>query len=250
MAWHSIHLKKRETVKASADDENGVIRESITSIEQKLADLGYVLKINTDFQEFRRHLSEIGMYDSPIFDPDEHDLTRDAFWLQVIDSHGNTIACHAERVFTCADFVSEKVETDQIWFSRGVGLETQKWRTKVNHPPIVLRGRVSLAGSMFVDRQHRGTGVSLYLPYLSRSICLDTYATDWNTGLVRDNILNSRIPTLYYGYPRTALLFSGTLPRSTGPFQDIHLCWISREESIEKIRELSSHPRYPLNLAR
>lgn len=233
----------------SVEHRKDVIQESIRCIEEKIADLGYILKVNRDFHAFRAHLAKIGMYDSPIFDPDEHDLSRDAFWLQVIDGRGDTVACHAERVFTCMDFVSEKVETDHIWFSRGVGIETHKWRTKVSHPPVVLAGRISLAGSMFVDRQHRGTGMSLYLPYLSRSICLTAYGTDWNTGLVRDNILNSRIPTLYYGYPRTAFLFSGTLPRSSGPFQDIHLCWINRAESIEKIFELATHPRYPVKFA-
>ncbi len=225
-----------------------IISSSIERIASRIESLGYTLRENTDFYEFRAHLAKIGMYDSPIFDPDAHDLSVDAFWLQVIDSRGETVACHAERVFTCSDFVAEKVETDQIWFTRGVQIPTEQWRTRVTPPPLVLGGRVSLAGSMFVDREHRGTGVSLYLPYLSRSICLSRYGTNWNTGLVRENILNSRIPTLYYGYPRTALLFSGTLPRSTGAFQDIHLCWISRDESVGKLRELSAHPRYPIDV--
>jgi hypothetical protein len=101
---------------------------------------------------------------------------------------------------------------------------------------------------MFVKKEHRGTGVALYLPYLSRSIFMRTLGTDWNTGLVRENILKSRIPTEYYGYPRTSLIFSGTLPRTKSAFTDIHLCWISRQESIEKLRQLAMHPRYPVTI--
>lgn len=231
------------------DQSLDVFDRSIDAINEKLRDIGYRVHVNESFYDFRRHLAAVGMYESPIFDPDEHDLSSDAFWLQVEDGTGRIVACHAERMFTCHDFVAEKVETDQIWSSRGIDAERSSWRTEIQHPPVVLSGRVALAGSMFVDPEHRGTGVSLYLPYLSRSIAISKYGADWNTGLVRDNILNSRIPTLYYGYPRTALLFSGRLPRSNTSFQDIHLCWISRSESADKLHELAQHPRYPVTFA-
>jgi hypothetical protein len=227
----------------------GIVVRSIDAFNQKMREIGYKVYVNESFFDFRRHLANVGMYESPIFDPDEHDLSSDAFWLQVEDKAGRIVACHAERLFTCSDFVAEKVETDQIWASRGIDAERSSWRTEIQHPPVVLSGRVALAGSMFVDPEHRGTGVSLYLPYLSRSIAISKYGANWNTGLVRDNILNSRIPTLYYGYPRTALLFSGRLPRSNTSFQDIHLCWISRSESADKLHELARHPRYPLTFA-
>lgn len=225
-----------------------IFARSIAAIEAQIAGLGYKVTANESFYDFRRHLADVGMYESPIFDPDEHDLSSDAFWLQVEDKSGRIIACHAERVFTCDDFVTQKVESDKIWFSRGLKTESSTWRTEIHHPPLVLSGRVALAGSMFVDPEHRGTGISLYLPYLSRSISIHRYGVDWNTGLVRENILNSRIPTLYYGYPRTALLFSGRLPRTNTNFQDIHLCWISRIESAQKLTELANHPRYPVDV--
>lgn len=234
----------RASIDATKGDE--LIEKSILLIEEKIRSSGYEVCINRDFYALRDYINSVGAYDSPIFDPDEHDLKTNALWLQVKSKDGTTVASHAERAFECRDFVSEFIETDRIWFAKGVDIETHKWRTKIHHPSVVLSGNVSIAGSMFVRKEHRGTGVSLYLPYLSRSIFMRDHKTDWNTGLVRENILNSRIPTEYYGYPRTALVFSGTLPRTNSAFTDIHLCWISRQESIERLRQLANHPRYPI----
>lgn len=228
--------------------DHDLFSKSIDAIKGEIHAAGYSMHVNYSFIEFRAHLAKNGMYESPIFDPDEHDLTKDAFWLQIFDSDGKTIACHAERIFDCTDFVREYVATDKIWFSKSTGPDPKSWRTEVKYPSVTLSGRVGLAGSMFVDPAHRGTGLSLFLPYLSRSICIHTHKTDWNTGLVRENILHSRIPTLYYGYPRTEFLFSGTLPRASTAFQDIHLCWISKPESAEKLRQLKDHPRYAVDV--
>ena len=233
---------------ASIEASNQFIDKSINAIEEKIRCAGYSVRQNKDFYELRDYINSVGAYDSPIFDPDEHDLKSGAFWLQVMSKNGETVASHAERMFKCGNFVTEFIETDRIWFSRGIDTETSKWRTAIRHPPVVLAGNVSIAGSMFVKKEHRGTGVALYLPYLSRSIFMRTLGTDWNTGLVRENILKSRIPTEYYGYPRTSLIFSGTLPRTKSAFTDIHLCWISRQESIEKLRQLAMHPRYPVTI--
>ncbi len=235
--------------RATDAENNNLVKKSISVIEEKIRDSGYEVHINENFYELRHYINSVGAYDSPIFDPDEQDLKNKAFWIQVKSKDGTTVASHAERVFDCHDFVSEVIETDRIWFAAGEKMDRRLWRTEIHHPPIKLSGKVSIAGSMFVRKEHRGTGVSLYLPYLSRSIFLDSYKTDWNTGLVRENILKSRIPTEYYGYPRTSLVFSGTLPRTTGAFTDIHLCWISRQESVEKLRQLAQHPRYPVAIA-
>jgi hypothetical protein len=230
------------------DHESDFIAKSIRAIEEKISFSGYEVRQNTNFYELRDYINSVNAYDSPIFDPDEHDLRNGAFWLQVVTKEGETIASHAERMFSCRDFVTEFIDTDLIWFEKTAKIERSTWRTKIQHPPTILDGNVSIAGSMFVKKEHRGTGLSLYLPHLSRSIFMNRFGTNWNTGLVRENILNSRIPTEYYGYPRTALLFSGTLPRTTGAFTDIHLCWISRSESIEQIRRLGAHTRYPVNV--
>ena len=215
-------------------------------LTEEIARRGFNIAVDDDLHGLRRYLTSVGAYDNPSFDPREHDLSHSAFWLRIEDSHGKIVASHAERIYKCADFVSEIIETDRIWFDRGVQTPKREWRTEVVHPPVKIRGSIGFAGGMFIVPEHRGSGLSVFLPYLSRSLCLRNYVTDWHTGLVRQNIAASPVPIGYYGFPRTTHLFHGTIPRTAGEFKDLHLCWMTREEGFMRLYELPTHPRYPV----
>ena len=64
--------------------------------------------------------------------------------------------------------------------------------------------------------------------------------------VLRENIARTRVATEYYGFPRTTHLFFGTIPRTTGDFKDLHLCWMDRAESLQRLHELPRHARYPV----
>lgn len=225
-----------------------LLQQSIDRIAEEIARRGYNLAVDDDMSGLQHYLEQAGAYPNPSFDPTVHDLSSNAFWLRVEDSQGRTVASHAERIFQCADFVQEVIESDRIWFEAGVPNTTSAWRSAIVPPSAKISGTVGYAGAMFVLPEHRGSGLSLFLPYFSRSLCLRNYKTDWHTGLIHLNIANSPIPTAYYGYPRTAHIFSGVCPRTSGGFKDVHLCWMNRQESIEKLHELPHHQRYPVNL--
>ena len=223
-----------------------LVAASVTAIEEACARAGFRVAVDNDMFALRRYLQACGAYDNPSFDPNEHDLSRDAFWLRAEDASGRIVASHAERIYRCRDFVQEIIETDRVWFDKGVALETSTWRSAVTHPPVPISGTIGFAGGMFVQPEHRGSGLALYLPYLSRSLCLRDHGTDWHTGLVRENIARTRVATEYYGFPRTTHLFFGTIPRTTGDFKDLHLCWMDRAESLRRLHEMPSHARYPV----
>jgi hypothetical protein len=225
-----------------------LLQQSIDRLSEEIAARGFNIAVDDDFHGLRRYLRAVGAYDNPSFDPDEHDLSSNAFWLRVEDSRGKIVASHAERIYQCQDFVSEVIESDRVWFDRGVSTPRREWRTEVTHPPVKIGGNVGFAGGMFIQPDHRGAGLSVFLPYFSRSLCMRNYATDWHTGLVRQNIAASPVPTGYYGFPRTTHLFDGTIPRTAGGFKDLHLCWMTREEGFVRLQELPSHPRYPVAL--
>lgn len=225
-----------------------LLQVSIDRLTDAIARLRLNVTIDDDFRVLRRYLTSQGAYDNPSFDPDEHDLTRDAFWIRIETSSGQIVASHAERIYHCDDFVTEIIATDRIWFDAGVPVPTSEWRTAVHFPPVRIDGAIGFAGGMYVQPPFRGSGLAVYLPYLSRSLCLKNFSTNWHTGLVRQNIAASPVPTQYYGYPRMTHLFDGTIPRTTGEFKDLHLCWMSRTESFERLRNLPTHPRYPVYL--
>jgi hypothetical protein len=227
---------------------NALLQESIDRIIEEIARRGFNLAVDDDMHGLQQYLSNSGAYPNPSFDPNVHDLTSNAFWLRVEDKNGRVIASHAERIYKCQDFVEEIIESDRIWFETGVPQAKETWRTDLTRPATIIAGSIGYAGAMFVQPDHRGSGLALFLPYLSRSLCLRNYKTDWHTGLIHLNIANSPIPTSYYGYPRTAHIFSGTCPRTSGGFKDVHLCWMDRGESIEKLCALPNHPRYPVAL--
>jgi hypothetical protein len=227
---------------------NLVLQESIENIIDAITSLKLSITIDDDMSGLQRYLANSGAYPNPSFDPGVSDLRSDAFWLRIEDSNGRVIASHAERIFSCDDFINDIVATDELWFARGINESPESWRTAITAPPVHISGKVGYAGGMFIQKEHRGSGLALFLPYLSRSLCLRNYQTQWHTGLVHLNIASSPVPTLCYGYPRTSMIFHGRCPRTTGEFKEVHLCWMSREESIEKIYDLPHHDRYPVNI--
>jgi hypothetical protein len=225
----------------------GLLQRSVDRMVEKIATLGLSLVVENDFEDLRAHLAAQGAVVNPSFDPQHHDLA-DGFWLRVVDAVGDTVACHAERIYRTPDFVGEFIETGRLWHPDGVPGPTAAWRGAITRPERLIAGNVAYAGSMLIRTDHRGAGLSLLLPYLSRSLCLRNYATDFHTGIVRQSLAGSRVPTQGYGFPRTTLCFRGVLPGVKGPFEDVHLCWMSREEGFAKLAELPRHPRFPVEL--
>jgi len=225
----------------------GFLQLCIEGITEEMFKGGYSISIEHDFERLRDHLSTQGAVINPSFDPAEHDLAQ-AFWLRVDDQEGQTIACHAERIYSTDDFVSEFLASGRLWWHRTSPIPAETWRGQLAELPICLRGNVAYAGSMLISKPHRGRGLSLFLPYLSRALCLRNYRTSFHTGLVRESLAGSAVPTGNYGFPRTTPIFRGTLPGLIGPYEQVHLCWMDRHEGFARLTSLPEHPKFPIDL--
>lgn len=228
-------------------DDRGFIQHCIDKISERVAELGYNISIEQSFDDLKEHLASQGAVINPSFDPQEHDLD-DAFWLRVSDEDGATVACHAERIYTTRDFVGDYLDTGRLWWQRSPAKAPETWRDEIQAPPITLSGTVAYAGSMLISKPHRGRGLSLLLPYLSRALCIRNYGTDFHTGIVRESLAGSVVPTGNYGFPRTTPIFKGTLPGLHGAKEQVHLCWMNQREGIERFSLLPIHPKFPVNL--
>lgn len=233
----------------SIDEQDyfGLAQLTIDAIQEEIRRLGYEATIENNFDDLREHLINEGAVINPSFDPSEHDLA-DAFWLRIEDENGSTVACHAERVYETDDFVAEYIDAGRLWWHRSAVASPSTWRDQVTAPPVRLCGRVAYAGSMLIAQAHRGRGLSLFLPYLSRALCFRNYGTNFHTGIVRERLAGSSVPTSNYGFPRTTPIFNGTLPGLNGPFERVHLCWMNRSEGLSQFRKLPNHPKFPVSI--
>jgi hypothetical protein len=224
----------------------GLLQQSIEAISERIAALHLSLVVERDFNRLRDFLRAAGgAFIYPTFDPDLNDLNRDSFWLRLIDVDGVTVASHAERVFETADFY-DLIESGELWF--GVNAQRRMpQRLRLMRPQTGIAGTVGHAGSLWVEPRHRGLGLSLYLPYLSRSLCLRNLGTDFHTGLVFKSLAGSRVPTAYYGYPHVQLIIRDHFP-PTKRDEEVYICHISREESLAKLRALAGHAEFPVPL--
>lgn len=231
----------------SSAQEFRFLQSCIDRLTEAISERGFSLVIEDDFEDLKSHLASQSAVINPSFDPEEHDL-GDAFWLRVTDSLGSTVACHAERIYRASDFVTDYVETGRLWWQKHAPRPHVEWRDEITKPPIQLAGTVAYAGSMLIAKPHRGIGLSLILPYLSRALCLRNYHTDFHTGLVRQSLAGSVVPTDNYGFPRTSPIFRGLLPGLQGDFEQVHLCWLTRREGFERLRALPNHPKFPISI--
>lgn len=237
-----------------AADGGAMINEGLTfqflqgcidNLTSAVTAMGFNLSVEDDFTDLKSHLHGQSAVINPTFDPDEHDL-QDAFWLRVSDPFGKTIACHAERIYRTDDFVTDYIESGRLWWNRSQARPAPEWRGAVEPPPIRISGSVAYAGSMLIAKEHRGVGLSLILPYLSRALCLRNFHTDFHTGIVRQSLAGSVVPTSNYGYPRTTPVFRGLLPGVKGEFESVHLCWLTRDEGVNGFNLLPTHPKFPI----
>jgi len=226
-----------------SDRDFGLLQQSIDAIMAKIASLNLSLVIESDFQKLQDYLEEHSPSINPTFNPAYNDLTKNGFWFRVIDDRGTTVACHADRIFLVNDFC-DLLETGELWFDGGFR-NRSLGRLPIIRPPTRIGGAVSHSGSLWVDPSYRGKGLSLYLPYLSRSLLLRNYETEFHTGVVFRSLAGSQVPTANYGYPHVEICIDGYFP-PTGREEQIYLCYVSQAESLQILRRLPWHPMFPV----
>lgn len=230
---------------ALSNRDFALLQTSIDAIMEKIAEAHLSLSIETDFRGLADFLSENGAYVYQCFNTKLWPLDGDCFWFRIFDMHGRTVASHADRIYETDDFCG-LMESGELWYSNGRAA-LNGHEVKIKRPPVTISGKVGHSGSMWVHPQHRGKGLSLYLPYLSRSLCLRNFNTDYHTGFVFKGLYGTKVPRSFYGYPHVELCIDGYCP-PTSRDDELYLCWISQQEAIDMLRTLPTHPEFPVAL--
>lgn len=230
--------------------EFGLLQQYIDAIMEKIAGEGLSLVIETDFSKLMEFMESVSYpFRNPTFDPDCSDLSRDAFWLRVVDANGVTVACHAERIFETDSF-HDLVASGKLWHRDGI-----KWggervpELAIRQIAVDIHGRVAHAGSMWIRPQMRKRGLSLYLPYLSRALCLRNYDATYLCGFVLQGLAGSKVPKLAYGFPHMEQYLSGWFPPTKRHEDSVFICYQNVPEGVERFNELPDHPAYPVAVA-
>lgn len=234
---------------ALTDQEFALLQKSIDAIMEKIASLHLALSIETDFRALNKYLRDSGSYIYPSFDPARARIDGDCFWFRLTDIHGQIVASHADRIFRTDDFC-DMIESGEVWFA-DPKTSLEGHHVTVVRPPVKMAGTIGHSGSLWVDKAYRGNGLSVFLPYLSRSLCLRNFSTDFHTGFVFQGLGTSKVPRDYYGYPHVDLCLTEYCPPSVKPgkMEPLYLCWISQAEAIERLRALEKHSLFPLDMS-
>jgi len=225
--------------------EFGLLQQSIDAIMHKIAELHLSVVTESNFDALQAFLAANDADRNPTFNPAFSDIERDAFWFRVIDDRGATVACHADRIFRLDDF-GDLLESGRLWYRDGFGPHSPV-DVRVDRPSIRVGGTVSHSGSLYVHPRSRGCGLSLYLPYLSRSVLLRNFHTTYHTGVVFKSLASSRVPTANYGYPHVDPCLNGFFP-PTGKSELMYFCYIDQRESLRQLLDLPRHPEFPVDL--
>ncbi|MBL8835069.1 MAG: hypothetical protein JNL66_02445 [Alphaproteobacteria bacterium] len=227
-----------------SDREFASIQRYVDAIIDAIAAMHLSVVIETDFMALYRFLrSQPGAFVYPTFNPFESDLSRDSFWLRVIDGEGTTVACHAQRVFVTEDF-RDLIRTGRLWFGAGAPLDPA--RTSLIDPTALITGRVAHAGSLWIDPGQRKRGLSVWLPYLSRLACLRNFSPDFFSALVFERMAAAGVPAQAYGYTHVEPILTGHFA-PTDRDETVYVCYMSWRDAVDKIRMLADHPKYPID---
>jgi hypothetical protein len=227
-----------------SDEEFSSLQRYVDAIIDRLAEYHLSVVIETDFSALYRFMStRHGAIVNTTFNPFESDLHRDSYWLRVIDGDGETVACHAQRIFVVANFC-DLVRSGRLFSNTWEPLDPA--RTELVPPTMLLQGRVAYAGSLWVNNEHRGKGLAVWLPYLSRLACLRNYEPDFFTACVFEKIAASGVPARYYGYTHVEPLLHG-YSAVTGKNDTMYICYMPWRDAVSKIRLLALHPQYPID---
>jgi hypothetical protein len=226
---------------ALSDAEFGLLQQRIDQIMERIAALNLSLAIETDFSRLVDFLRAIrAPWVNPTFDPACHDLSRDAFWIRILDQQGNTVGSHAQKVFVTDDFL-RLIDSGALWYRGEVRLKPGQLPWRLRKISTHMAGTIAYAGSLWIDPSFRKRGLSLLVPFLSRALCFRNFSVDFYTCLVLASLAESGLPRNAYGYRHVEPVLDGYFPPARGNEQAVHICYLTERETIEQFRRLPAH---------
>lgn len=206
-------------------------QKSVILFARLMANSGVHMTIRRDMAAWAETVEQMDGNDgvNPTFDPMHSDeiSDRNAFWIQLTDESGESIACIAHRLFETGHF-PDLIRTHALWFPKVHHLREQATVLPTDMPR--LGGRVGHGGGLVVARRHRGRGLSFVLPRLARALALRWYDLDWYTSIEMDKIAERGLSAVYGN--------AHTVPCIDGWFQTrqmtcrVYLSFMAREEML------------------
>ena len=236
----SFHLEDREF---------GLLQLSIEVMQQKIAELGLNLSVEKDFNKLIQTLraNQAGVI-NPTIDPSRHAIGPDDFWLNLTNQDGRTVACIAARLFETKNF-TDLVASGRLFDRNGLKAFLGDEEIEVLETSRHIKGKVNYAAGLWVHPSRRRQGLSLILPYLSRSLAIRNFGADYSCGYHLKDLAMSRLPIDVYGYAHQELSYKGYYPPASG-YQEMHLGYVDLGESLDRIRGLPRHQIYPIAMSR
>ncbi len=220
--------------------EFGILQESIDALLERVARRHLNIEVETDFSRLAELTSQLPgsrarpSY-NPTFDPRYNDLRGKGFWFRLKDLDGNTVGCHADRIFNVDDFVS-LMRSGRLWYDDGFQAINEDAQKLALIPGLTLevRGSVGYSGVMWLDPKYRGTGTARLIKDLSRALCMRNFETNYHAGLVRRSLMRHNVQGRSYGYPDSKLCVDGYFP-PTRQNEYLYLCYIERQKILQQL---------------
>lgn len=223
----------------------GLIQITVDALIEELARLRLTVSFETDFSKLVEFLTQNGAkLINQSFNPVHSDIAPESFWMRVYDENGITIGSHAQGIYRDADLV-ELIQSGRLWYRGGYVHKDGEIPPRMKPLSQPVTGTLAHAGALWINPAWRKRGLSVFLPFLSRAVCLRNTNVDYFTALVFDSLAKHGLARTGYGYTHVEPFFDGWLP----PGQcnaSMYAAYMSDQETIAQMRELPRHARFPV----
>lgn len=166
---------------------------------------GLLLTIETDFEAllaFNKTQSESWYPLTPMYDPRVNHMTPEtSFWISGRDRHGDIVATQCARFYD--------------WTGTNFKAEFESLRLAYEHPDAVMfpeelaiceapsatsiTGPVCFSGAAWYRPDYRGTGLSSFLPRISRTLAYTKWGTHYTYSFIEPKLAAKGV-AVRYGY--------------------------------------------------
>ncbi len=206
-------------------------------------DKGVRLRMRIDFEELIR-LNEVNR-DSwpplmPIFNPAHSNLRIDsAFWLEGVDSAGDTVITHAVRFFDWpTTTLAEELTSLRVCFEDPAPHIAAGESIEITAPSATkIHGRTIFAGAVWVRPDFRRHGLTKIVPRISRVYAYTRWDTGFTWGFVEPEKHDFGLTRAYGPYRAepgvtVRLGFRGEWP--------LHLVWMTTATMLDDVARIDN----------
>jgi hypothetical protein len=207
---------------------------------EQFGDAALSVQIDDDMTAWRNWMESLPPADKPIgvsgtLDPKRHVLVPgNSFWLRLVDSKGNWVGAHCQRIFQTDDFL-EEIRTHRLFDSQCPSFDWSPLSLSVLPNTPTITGRVGFGGGMWIHPSWRGKELSNTLARLSRNLNLRHNLLDWYVSFIEETP-NRRL----YGHQSAGLMNSTPLLSGLYPARDremdVRMFYMSRKDMLTQIR--------------